>query len=1071
VSLFFALKIYFFWRKILLLTFFVYVFLGIILTFETMKTNYSIMLRKFTPLVCMFAILFALNLPPQSANAQVSTYGFTFRGNGSALPAGNIITYGSNCTACGYGFYSIGFNFAFKGDPTIYSSFAVWTNGMISLNGSPSNANSNNLASTGSFPVIAAFWQVNGRNASGAAWYGCPQNYISYQTTGTAPNRVLTVQWYNMPTDRHNSGYYGDAKSTWQIRLYETGGTRSGDVELFYQHMTTITECSRGDRTGANNPTAASIGLGKGTNNFVSITPNGSSTNFTLSNSAMNGNINIQNSPIPDNTLITLNIPPNRQLSVSPKSLNFGLQTAGTSTSLPVTACNPGTEDVTNLTGATITGSGDFTVTGPTANPLGIGQCATYTVTYRPSRGGPATALLTINSNGRDSGSQTLILTGSGIIADLTYDSTSLFRRSRTRMGDTAIRYIHINSTGTAPLIVTAATLTGFDAGQYKVFRVPGPIQPGAMDSIGIWYIPTIEGKHIATLTVTSNAFTYASFNVSLEGTGILPHIVITPPTALLFDSTAEGDTLCKNITIWNPGTDTLRLLANFLSSNDGDFHYVGLSGSDTAIAPDQTKTVSVCFIPVQQGIRQGRLLIKTNIIKTFETPRRDTGSIYQIEFRGTGLPLGVLSASISGLYAPPLMLDSSIVGKQKCVTDTLFNNGDADLTVTGVTMGNTTDFSMNGLPAVPFHMAPRSKMVFNVCGKPTAQGILNSTISYTYTTGDRTPAGPVQNISIYGLKSCATPTPIALFSGVSGKIVKGTKATQCDTVTNCGEVAAVYTAAVSGGDASRYTISSPNPSPSIAPGDMYVFCVEFDAADENPTTASLDITSPDVTAMNIPLNGQGVCATVALAGTASVPNTPGNEKNTFTFTINNTGTGDWTPGTPTIAGTEAGNYKVISVIPTGGANGDPIPAGGSAVVTVEFHPDWKPDGKHYIAEISWPNGGPCEVTTLKVPLDGLSIPSSVKDIVSSEGFSLDQSYPNPTHGKVAFTYVTPRETEVRIALVDMTGKLIETLISGRVSEGEHNVSFDAAKYPSGTYIYLLESGSVKLARQLVLTK
>src|SRR5213078_465764 len=112
-------------------------------------------------------------------------------------------------------------------------------------------------------------------------------------------------------------------------------------------------------------------------------------------------------------------------------------------------------------------------------------------------------------------------------------------------------------------------TLTGIDAGQYRVFYTPpgNVLLPGTRDSIGVKYIPTIEGKHVANLVLTSNANTYPTATISLEATGILPHIVITPSPALLFDSTAEGDTLCKNITIWNPGTDTLRIRANFISS------------------------------------------------------------------------------------------------------------------------------------------------------------------------------------------------------------------------------------------------------------------------------------------------------------------------------------------------------------------------------------------------------------------------------------------------------------------------------------------------------------------------
>ena len=99
------------------------------------------------------------------------------------------------------------------------------------------------------------------------------------------------------------------------------------------------------------------------------------------------------------------------------------------------------------------------------------------------------------------------------------------------------------------------------------LFRICLPVLcfQGKVDSIGITYVPTIEGKHVATLRLISNAFTLPLVDISLQGTGTLPHIVVTP-VLLLFDSTVrEGDTVCKNITIWNPGTDTLKIFQNFL--------------------------------------------------------------------------------------------------------------------------------------------------------------------------------------------------------------------------------------------------------------------------------------------------------------------------------------------------------------------------------------------------------------------------------------------------------------------------------------------------------------------------
>src|SRR5437588_13072446 len=122
-----------------------------------MKTNYSIALRRFAPFFVLLALMCGLN---QSSQAQISTYGFIFKGTGTLnASATNVIVSSWHCTACQAGAYPIGFTFQFSGDPTPYTTFYINSNGQMSLNGAPSSANSNNLASTGTFPVIAPFWQ------------------------------------------------------------------------------------------------------------------------------------------------------------------------------------------------------------------------------------------------------------------------------------------------------------------------------------------------------------------------------------------------------------------------------------------------------------------------------------------------------------------------------------------------------------------------------------------------------------------------------------------------------------------------------------------------------------------------------------------------------------------------------------------------------------------------------------------------------------------------------------------------------------------------------------------------
>jgi len=937
------------------------------------------------------------------------------------------------------------FNIAYDGQ-FFPSGTTVWfnSNGGMSLGGKmPDPVQDPNIYGTfnnvpDAMMPFSGDLVLNDFNCTGGSFAGFAE------VTGTAPNRVVTYEWSDFIIFSYDCYTAGGM----QVKIYETTNV----IEFWYANPG---YSFAGDILPASgsDPDALWIGL-------TGNPPGADNIYFSTGASSLP----------PSDLRFTPPVRLNKQLSVSPKILDFGLLIAGTKSTLTVTACN--TPDAsTNLTlgSATIVGAPDYTITGPSSSTLPPGGCATYNVTFSPTQGGQRSAVLSIVSDGIDSGTQSVILTGTGTVSDYTYDSTILFRKVRTSLGKTTIHYVHLTQTGNGILVFSSINISGADAGQYQIVYTPtNPMQPGAYDSIGIAYTPTIEGKHIATLNIISNAVTNGVVAISLQGSGILPRIVVTPPQLLSFDSTAEGDSICKNVSIWNSGSDTLRIKANFLSSNDGDFMYTGLSGSDLNIAPDQTKNVTICFHPLQKGFRQARLEIRTNIPLTFEAPPRDTATTYQIDIRGTGIPLGAFASGLSG----PPTIDSAIIGTTVCRIDTLKNIGDADILITTapVITGPNGVFTITGFPTLPFTLKARSSIIVTVCGTPDQQGLRTGSISVNGATGGRKPSITLP-LFVFGLKVCASPSPIALFAPMQVNV--GMSATLCDTITNCGDVASVYTTSTTGVNAASYAIvSGPPAGLATPPGGTAIFCVTFTPTAVGPATASLNVASSDgAKAMSIPLTGEGVCAAPTLNASANVPSTGDNETKTFTFTITNSGTGIWRPGTPTIGGQASGDYQVISVIPQpGGKAGDSLMPNQQAIVTMTFHPPLGSQGTTRTASVSWPLGGPCQADTLNVTLNGSSVQSSVKETVS-EGFSLAQSYPNPTQGKASFTYTTPNETEVRITLVDLTGRLVRTLVNGRVSAGEYTVNIDVSNLPSGTYMYMLESGSTKLVRQIILTK
>lgn len=132
----------------------------------------------------------------------------------------------------------IGFTFKYKG--VDYTQFLLSTSGFITFNtataalgngtGAYGYDNINLTSTTGTLNALAPFYedQVTPGNPTTAAGLAAA---MKYQVTGTAPNRVLTVEWIGMETF-NNAG----PNLNYQVKLYETSNVIEfvyGTMELF----------------------------------------------------------------------------------------------------------------------------------------------------------------------------------------------------------------------------------------------------------------------------------------------------------------------------------------------------------------------------------------------------------------------------------------------------------------------------------------------------------------------------------------------------------------------------------------------------------------------------------------------------------------------------------------------------------------------------------------------------------------------------------------------------------------------------------------------------------------------
>ncbi len=80
-------------------------------------------------------------------------------------------------------------------------------------------------------------------------------------------------------------------------------------------------------------------------------------------------------------------------------------------------------------------------------------------------------------------------------------------------------------------------------------------------------------------------------------------------------------------------------------------------------------------------------------------------------------------------------------------------------------------------------------------------------------------------------------------------------------------------------------------------------------------------------------------------------------------------------------------------------------------------------------------------------------------------------AYPNPFASRTTLGFGLPAATEVRLAVYDVLGREVAVLADGRLEAGAHEVAFDGAALPAGTYLVRLVAGGAVHTQRLTLLR
>ncbi len=95
---------------------------------------------------------------------------------------------------------------------------------------------------------------------------------------------------------------------------------------------------------------------------------------------------------------------------------------------------------------------------------------------------------------------------------------------------------------------------------------------------------------------------------------------------------------------------------------------------------------------------------------------------------------------------------------------------------------------------------------------------------------------------------------------------------------------------------------------------------------------------------------------------------------------------------------------------------------------------------------------------------------SSVKEESPTEIFLL-QNYPNPSKGITRITFRLLLEANVNLDIYDLLGEKISSLISSRLGEGVHSVTWNTANLPSGKYFCRISTANTTMTKQITVAR
>jgi Ca2+-binding RTX toxin-like protein len=285
----------------------------------------------------------------------------------------------------------------------------------------------------------------------------------------------------------------------------------------------------------------------------------------------------------------------------SPASLPFGNQViATTSATQAITVTNTGTANLT-VTGATLGGAdaASFTIANGCTLPVAPAGSCTISVAFAPTTVGPKSASVSIANTDALRSPLLVTLTGTALAppAPIAVVAPAALAFGNRAVSTSTTLPITVTNTGTAPLNVTGATVTGANAASFPIANGCTTVAPTASCTINVTFLTgaTAGVTSSASLSIAHNAAGSPTL-VPLSGTSVAPLTTFSLPAGpIAFNTRAINTNTTKTVLVTNTGTNPLFITS---ATAPAPFAAVILGTCSAPVAVGKTCKLNVTFTP-----------------------------------------------------------------------------------------------------------------------------------------------------------------------------------------------------------------------------------------------------------------------------------------------------------------------------------------------------------------------------------------------------------------------------------------------------------------------------------------